>query len=31
LGSGVTVIAVTILSALAGTWVYGKFREKLPN
>jgi uncharacterized protein len=30
LGSGVTVIAVTILSAIAGTWVYGKFRDKLP-
>lgn len=30
LGTGVTVIAVTILSALAGTWVYGKFRDKLP-
>ena len=31
LGSGVTVIAITILSALLGTWVYGKFREKLPH
>lgn len=31
LGSGVGVIIVTILSAIAGTWVYGKFREKLPN
>ncbi|MBI5915146.1 MAG: YeeE/YedE family protein [Bacteroidetes bacterium] len=31
LGSGMTVIAVTILSAIAGTWVYGKFRERLPN
>ncbi len=31
LGSGVGVIAITILSAIAGTWVYGKFREKLPN
>lgn len=30
LGAGVTVILVTILSAIAGTWVYGKFREKLP-
>ena len=29
-GSGVTVIAVTVLSAIAGTWVYGKFRDKLP-
>lgn len=31
LGSGVGVIAITILSAVAGTWVYGKFRDKLPN
>ncbi len=30
LGTGVTAIAVTILSALAGTWVYGKYRDKLP-
>lgn len=29
-GSGVTVIGITILSAIAGTWVYSKFREKLP-
>lgn len=31
LGTGATVIAVTILSAIAGTWVYGYFREKLPH
>ncbi len=31
LGTGITVIAVTILSAIAGTWVYGYFREKLPH
>jgi uncharacterized protein len=31
LGTGVTVIAVTILSAIAGTWVYGYFRDKLPS
>ncbi len=31
LGTGATVIAITILSAVAGTWVYGYFREKLPN
>ena len=31
LGTGATVIAVTILSAVAGTWVYGYFREKLPH
>jgi len=31
LGTGATVIAVTILSAIAGTWVYGYFREELPH
>ena len=31
LGTGVTVIAVTILSAIAGTWLYGYIREKLPH
>jgi uncharacterized protein len=31
IGSGATVITVTLLSAIAGTWVYGKFREKLPH
>lgn len=31
IGTGATVIAVTLLSAIAGTWVYGKFREKLPH
>ena len=31
IGSGATVIVVTLLSAIAGTWVYGKFREKLPH
>lgn len=31
LGSGATVVAITILSAMLGTWVYGKFREKLPH
>jgi uncharacterized membrane protein YedE/YeeE len=31
LGSGFTVIAVTILSAVLGTWVYGKFKDKLPH
>lgn len=30
-GSGVTVMLVAILSALAGTWTYGYFREKLPH
>lgn len=31
LGYGATTIIVTILSAIAGTWVYGKFREQLPH
>ena len=31
LGTGVFAISVVILSALAGTWVYGKFRDKLPH
>jgi len=31
IGSGATVIIVTLLSAIAGTWVYGYFREKLPH
>jgi uncharacterized protein len=31
IGSGATVIVVTLLSAITGTWVYGYFREKLPH
>jgi uncharacterized protein len=31
IGTGATVIAVTLLSAIAGTWVYGYFRDKLPH
>lgn len=31
IGSGFTVVFVTLLSAIAGTWVYGKFSDKLPN
>ncbi len=31
IGIGATVIIVTLLSAIAGTWVYGKFREQLPH
>jgi len=30
-GYGSTVIIVAILMAIAGTWVYGKYREKLPH
>lgn len=31
IGTGATVIIVTLLSAIAGTWVYGKYRERLPH
>jgi hypothetical protein len=31
IGKGATVIAITLLSAIAGTWVYGYFRDKLPH
>jgi uncharacterized protein len=31
IGTGATVISVTLLSAIAGTWVYGLIREKLPH
>jgi uncharacterized membrane protein YedE/YeeE len=31
IGSGALVVIVTLLSALAGTWVYGYFRDKLPS
>ncbi len=29
IGNGATVIIITLLSAILGTWVYGKFREQL--
>jgi len=31
IGTGATVIIVTLFSAIIGTWVYGYFREKLPH
>lgn len=31
IGSGASVIIVTLISAIAGTWLYGYFREKLPH
>lgn len=31
IGSGATVVIITLLSAIAGTWVYGYFRERLPH
>ena len=31
IGTGATAVVLTLLSAIAGTWVYGYFREKLPH
>ncbi len=31
IGTGATVIIVTLLSAVAGTWVYGRFINRLPH
>lgn len=31
IGTGFTVVAVVLLSAVLGTWTYGYFREKLPH
>jgi len=31
IGSGFVVVIVTLLSAIAGTWVYGLLRERLPH
>ncbi|WP_428331260.1 DUF6691 family protein [Mucilaginibacter sp.] len=31
IGSGFIITMVTLLSAIAGTWVYGLLREKLPH
>ena len=31
IGSGFTVVSVTLLSAVAGTWVYGLIRNRLPH
>ena len=31
IGTGVTVIAITLLSAIAGTWFYGLIKDKLPH
>lgn len=30
-GAGNLIILVPIISAIAGTWVYGRFRESLPH
>lgn len=31
IGTGALVVIVTLFSAIAGTWVYGRVREKLPH
>jgi uncharacterized membrane protein YedE/YeeE len=31
IGAGATVVIVVLLSAIAGTWAYGRLREKLPH
>src|SRR5690606_27074695 len=31
IGMGALVVIVILLSAIAGTWVYGKFRDSLPH
>lgn len=31
IGAGFPVVAVVLLSAIAGTWVYGRFRHRLPH
>jgi len=31
IGNGATVVIVVLLSAVAGTWVYGLLRDKLPH
>ncbi len=31
IGTGATVIIITLLSAIAGTWVYGRFKNSLPH
>jgi len=31
MGSGFLVVCIALLSAIAGTWVYGLLREKLPH
>jgi hypothetical protein len=31
IGTGATVISITLLSAIAGTWVYGYLRPRLPH
>lgn len=31
IGAGFTVVGITLLSAIAGTWIYGALKSKLPH
>lgn len=31
IGAGATAVLVVLLSAIGGTWVYGRFRDQLPH
>ena len=31
IGYGASIMIVVLLSAIGGTWVYGKFRDQLPH
>ncbi|MGH1516173.1 DUF6691 family protein [Chryseobacterium sp. JK1] len=31
IGTGALAVSITLLSAVAGTWVYGYFKDKLPH
>jgi uncharacterized membrane protein YedE/YeeE len=31
IGTGATVVIITLLSAIAGTWTYGRMRHRLPH
>jgi uncharacterized protein len=31
IGTGAIVVVITLLSAIAGTWLYGRFRDRLPH
>jgi uncharacterized protein len=31
IGSGYSVVAITLISAIAGTWIYGLVRKRLPQ
>jgi uncharacterized protein len=31
IGTGAAAVLVTLISAVAGTWIYGKYRDRLPH